>query len=478
MLFNSIEYLIFLPLVVACYFALPHRFRWVLLLITSYYFYMSWKAEYAILIMISTLIDYVAGLGMERAKTQAGKRWYLGFSLASNTGILFFFKYAVFFNESFRAAFARFDLSYHIPHFDILLPVGISFYTFQSLSYTVDVYRGHRKAEHHFGVFAVYVCFFPQLVAGPIERAVSFLPQFHEVHRIEYRRMADGLRLVLWGLFKKLVVADRVSLYVDSVYNNAYQHDSSLTFVLATYLFAFQIYCDFSAYSDIAIGSARMMGFDLMENFRRPYASRSVGEFWRRWHISLSTWFRDYVFIPLGGSQVGQRRRMANLFIVFLVSGLWHGANWTFVIWGALHGFYIVAGILLLAWRERLWARLGGASRPRFRACVEVALTFHLVCLGWIFFRANTVSDAFHIVGSILSFNLSAPYIGEAAQFLYGLTGIAALLSLEYLQGQRTTSEMFHELPAVGRWAIYVACVFGIMLLGVFDGGQFIYFQF
>jgi alginate O-acetyltransferase complex protein AlgI len=356
-LFNSIEFLLFFPVVVAIYFATPQRYRWALLLAASYYFYASWKPEYLLLIIASTLVDYGCGLRMGSIAGKARRKKWLLVSLTSNLGLLFAFKYFNFFNESARAVFDRFNIFYDVPAFDLLLPVGISFYTFQTLSYSIDVYRGRQRPERHLGIFALYVSFFPQLVAGPIERSTHLLPQFFQPHRFEYDRVTSGLRLVLWGFFKKVVVADRLALYVNAVYNDPSAHTGP-TILLATYFFAFQIYCDFSGYSDIAIGTARVMGYDLMQNFRRPYFARSISEFWSRWHISLSTWFRDYLYIPLGGNRVPRWRWYVNLFAVFLISGLWHGANWTFVVWGALHGTYLIVGLVTSDARERFWQRL------------------------------------------------------------------------------------------------------------------------
>ena len=331
MFFNSLEFAVFFPIVVGLYLLTPERFRWTLLLAASYYFYAAWKAEYLILILVSTLIDYTVALRMEKASNPAKRRSWLIVSLCSNLGILFSFKYFNFFNDSVRTVFDQFNIFYDVPAFEVLLPVGISFYTFQTLSYTIDVYRGQRPAERHIGIFALYVAFFPQLVAGPIERSTRLLPQFFKKVELTYERTVDGLRLMLWGFFKKLVIADRVGAYVDVVYASPDDH-SGMTVLIATYFFAFQIFCDFSGYSDIAIGSARILGYDLMDNFRRPYFSKSISEFWRRWHISLSTWFRDYVYIPLGGNRVVKWRWYYNLMVVFVVSGLWHGANWTFVV--------------------------------------------------------------------------------------------------------------------------------------------------
>ncbi|MCB0064655.1 MAG: MBOAT family protein, partial [Caldilineaceae bacterium] len=340
MLFNSLQFIIFFPAVVTIYFLLPHRYRWLLLLAASYYFYAAWQIEYTLLIFISTAVDYAMAHLMAQSEKLWHRRAYLGVSLLVNLGLLFGFKYFNFFNESVRATLNLFNIFYNVPAFQVLLPVGISFYTFQTLSYTIDVYRGKLAPERHFGRFALYVAFFPQLVAGPIERATHLLPQFHQPMTFNQTRIASGLRLLLWGMFKKVVIADRLALYVNQVYDHPGDH-GALTLLIASYFFAFQIYCDFSGYSDIAIGAARVMGFDLMENFRQPYMARSIAGFWRRWHISLSTWFRDYLYIPLGGNRVARWRWYSNLFLVFLVSGLWHGAAWHFVIWGALHGLLV-----------------------------------------------------------------------------------------------------------------------------------------
>ena len=391
MFFNSLEFLIFFPIVVGFYFLVPHRYRWPWLLAASYYFYAAWNPKYLILILASTGIDYIAALKMEQAEAKPKRRLFLILSLCSNLGMLFAFKYFNFFNDSLRAAFEAFNVFYDVPAFDVLLPVGISFYTFQTLSYTIDVYRGARKAERHLGLFALYVAFFPQLVAGPIERSTRLLPQFYNTYRFDYDRVVDGLRLMLWGFFKKMVIADHIAKYVDAVYADPTGY-TGVPVWLATYFFAFQIYCDFSGYSDIAIGGAKVMGYDLMDNFRRPYFSKSIGEFWRRWHISLSTWFRDYLYIPLGGNRVKRGRWFYNLFIVFLISGLWHGANWTFVVWGALHGLYLIFGIVTGPTRERLWAKLGASATVR--KWVAVFFTFHLAVLAWVFFRANNITDA------------------------------------------------------------------------------------
>lgn len=495
MLFNSIEFLLFLPLVVVCYFATPHRYRWLLLLAASYYFYAAWKAEYLVLIVFSTLVDYWAARQMQRRSDQSARRPFLILSLISNLGLLFFFKYANFFGSSVETALERFNIFADVPAFQFLLPVGISFYTFQTLSYSIDVYRGNVEAEKHLGRFALYVSFFPQLVAGPIERSSRLLPQFFrdytEGHRFDFDRIRSGLTQILWGFFKKVVIADRLALYVNEVYNNPGAYEGA-TVVLATYFFAFQIYCDFSGYSDIAIGSARLMGYDLMENFRRPYFSKSIGEFWRRWHISLSTWFRDYLYIPLGGNRVLKWRLYYNLIVVFVVSGLWHGANWTFIVWGGLHGVYLIAGLASSQLRERIWASASRivpvSKRARVREALAVVATFHLVLLAWVFFRANSVGDVALIFKQVSLLDLE--FLSRPRTLVAGIPGfstfqlaiaVVAIGAMEvvHLWERRTR---FHErVPALAlpaRWTIWYTLIFLTILLGEFGQQEFIYFQF
>jgi len=495
MLFNSLEFVVFFPVVVGLYFACPARYRWGLLLAASYYFYACWKLEYLGLIVASTLVDYWAGRRMGAKETRAGRRPYLLLSLGVNLGILFAFKYFNFFNESVRAVFQQFNLFYGVPAFDVLLPVGISFYTFQTLAYTIDVYRGRKEPEHHLGIFALYVSFFPQLVAGPIERSQNLIPQFKKTHDFDYERVTSGLKLMALGFFKKLVIADRLALYVNEVYNNPAAYEG-WPVVIATYFFAVQIYCDFSGYSDIAIGAARAMGYDLMDNFERPYFSKSIGEFWRRWHISLSTWFRDYLYIPLGGNRVPKNRWYANLMVVFVVSGLWHGAAWTFVIWGALHGTYLIAGAATAAWREQLWADIRSAvAAPRPAAAGfslspnvvdalkkgwRVLVTFHLVLLAWIFFRANSLDDAVLLTEKFFQIGTQPvlPSGFPASEFALSLLGIGALLLIHWIERHQTLEAFLNGYPLVVRWGAYYALIGGILVFGVFAKQEFIYFQF
>lgn len=484
MQFNSVEFLIFFPVVLIAYFALPHRWRWGLLLAASYYFYMAWKAEYAILMLFSTAVNYGIALELEVSENKVIRKILLGVALFCTLGLLFVFKYLGFFTLAVHNLFTHANIGYQVPYLALLLPVGISFYTFQSIGYTIDVYRGRHKAERHFGIFALYVAFFPQLVAGPIERATSLLPQFREEHPFDYERVTSGLRRMAWGFFKKMVIADKAAMIVDAIYRSPAEQ-SGLMLLFGTYLFAFQIYCDFSGYTDIAIGAARIMGFDLMENFRQPYLAQSLGDFWRRWHISLSSWFRDYLYIPLGGSRVSQHRHYLNLFIVFVVSGLWHGANWTFVIWGALHGAYLILELLLQRPYQRFVAMTRLDTMPRLLTGLRTILVFHLVLFAWIFFRANTVTDAFYIVqkiGSSIGEPLTLALFARNFHIGY-LTALVLAFSIflveviEYLRRRRQIQLIYRPLWV--RWATYYALVIMIMLFGELSAkGQFIYFQF
>ena len=441
----------------------------------SYYFYMCWNWRYIALIIISTLIDYVAGLRMSALLERRKRLKYLLLSLLTNLGLLLTFKYFNFFSDSLNAGFSFLGMSVHIPYLNVLLPVGISFYTFQTLSYSIDVYRGKIEHERHLGIFALYVSFFPQLVAGPIERASRLLPQFYRKNNFDEARVVSGLRLMLWGLFKKIVVANRVALYVDAVYNNAELH-SGLTLLVATYMFAFQIYCDFSGYSDIAIGAARVLGYDLMKNFNRPYFAKTINEFWGRWHISLSTWFRDYVYVPLGGNRKGAPRMFVNLVIVFLVSGMWHGANWTFLAWGALHGIFAAASKITLPLRDRV---VGLLHMPAsIVSGVRIFVTFQLVCFGWIYFRAASIEQANYIVMQIFTLPWGGLFVTALDQFSYGVMAIVLLLVVDTAQEYYNAAGAFVLRPRTLRWASYIIIIVIMVLIGVFDESQFIYFQF
>ncbi len=484
MQFNSVEFLLFFPTVLIAYFALPHRWRWVLLLGASYYFYMAWKPAYALLLLFSTVLDYSIARGMESTDNRYWRRLLLATSLSINLGLLFAFKYLNFFSLAAEDLLQFFNIPYHIAIYHLLLPVGISFYTFQTMSYSIDVYRGVQKAERNLGIFALYVAFFPQLVAGPIERSTSLLPQFLERHEFDYARVSSGLRRIAWGFFKKVVIADKAAIIVDLVYNDPTKQ-SALTLLLATYLFAFQIYCDFSGYSDIAIGTARVLGFDLMENFRQPYLAQSIADFWRRWHISLSTWFRDYLYIPLGGNRVGIQRHYVNLLIVFVVSGLWHGANWTFLIWGALHGAYLVGELLLQKPLQKLVRGLHLDRRPHLLLLLRRAIVLHLVLIAWVFFRARSVNDALFIIGqfgTLFRWQWATTLLPNSLH-IGSLTALILLFSIglmELIEHLRSAQVLQLTMrPWWIRWASYYTLVILIVIFGELNArGQFIYFQF
>lgn len=428
--------------------------------------------------MISTVIDYISGIKIYETKSRQIKKAFLLLSLFTNLGLLFAFKYFNFFSDSFRAILQQFSIQLNPLTLQVLLPVGISFYTFQTLSYTIDVYRGKLKPERHLGIFAVYVSFFPQLVAGPIERATNLLPQFYKKQVFKYKRVTDGMKLMLWGFFKKVVIADRLAIVVDTVFNNVGDY-SGFSFVIAILFFAFQIYCDFSGYSDIAIGSAQIMGIKLMDNFRRPYFSRSISEFWKRWHISLSSWFKDYLYIPLGGNRVSIPRWYLNLLIVFIVSGLWHGANWTFVVWGALHGFYLIMEIFLNPVKEKISQII---KSKKILAAIEMFITFILVNIAWVFFRANSLSDAIYILRNIFTeWNLNISELGLGIGwlgFVYALMIIGFMEFIHIIQEHRSIRQFLSSKPILLRWSIYIFIVIMILLFGVFDNTEFIYFQF
>ncbi|MDD3626943.1 MAG: MBOAT family protein [bacterium] len=496
MLFNSYQFFIFFPLVVFFYFIIPYKYRWIFLLIASYYFYMSWNPAYIILIILSTLIDYFAGIMMGKTAEIKSRRKYLILSLIANLGLLFTFKYFNFFNDTMRHIFTYMNFNYQIPHSNLLLPVGISFYTFQTLSYTIDVYKGGREPEKHLGYFALYVSFFPQLVAGPIERSTRLLPQFYEKYDVDYDRITDGLKLMMWGLFKKVVIADRVSALVNTVYNNPSDF-TGIPLIIATIFFAFQIYCDFSGYSDIAIGGAQVLGFKLMDNFNRPYFSKSIDEFWKRWHISLSTWFRDYLYITLGGNRVSIPRWYLNLFLTFLISGLWHGVNWTFIIWGALNGFYLLFSIWTKHIRHSFNEIIGLNKRPGLHKYIKVGITFFLTCIAWVIFRANSIQDAFYIFSHIITgtwdlilslihkewmnakFLLTGQGLGMGNRdFILSLISIGIMEYIHLIQRHGRIRHMLKNKPVLFRWFLYFLIVLMILFFGVFNKSQFIYFQF
>lgn len=491
MLFNSIEYLFFFPFVVAVYFCLSHKYRWILLLASSYFFYMYWKPEYIILIIITTFIDYFVALKIQGLENKKHRRNWLLVSIVSNLGLLFLFKYFTFFNTTLSNALSFFNVTYKPKVIDLLLPVGISFYTFQTLAYVIDVYWGKLNAEKSFGKFALFISFFPQLVAGPIERATNLLPQFNNKSHFDIDRVTSGFRLICWGLFKKVVVADNFAVTVNLAYEHIGRY-SGWELLTATYLFAFQIYCDFSGYSDIAIGSARVMGFELMDNFKTPYFSKSVSEFWKRWHISLSTFFRDYLYFPLGGNRKSKQRQLLNLLIVFLLSGLWHGANWTFVIWGCLHGVYVASELFLRKIYDRLAAILPMNKFKYITNSIAIFITFHLVNIGWVFFRAKNADDALLIISKIGSSvsALTMMIIQEGFFTFYDLLTETVFISANLIYLKFAVAFLFLliiekninmrnlKLNIVSNYLYFTIILLIIIYRGSSIQEQFIYFQF
>ena len=476
MLFNSLQFFFFFPAVVILYFLIANRWRWIFLLSASYYFYMCWKAEYVLLIILSTSIDYFIGLKLENVEDQRKRKALLLFSIISNLSILVAFKYFNFFSESLRLFLNQFNVLYNETLFKVALPIGISFYTFQSLSYSIDVYRKKIDPERHWGKFALYVAFFPQLVAGPIERAGQLLPQLKADHRFEHKRIKSGLLLMAWGFFKKLVIADRVAVAVNQVYNNPHDY-TGIALIIATYFFAYQIYCDFSGYSDIAIGASRVLGIELAENFNYPYLSRSIEEFWGRWHMTLCRWFKDYLYIPLGGNRVVAKRWCINIMIVFVLSGLWHGANWTFIVWGAFHGFMLIINKILSKSRITL------AVPQAVKNICKGILTFHLVCLGWIVFRANSLSDALYIMQHIfVDWQISLRSYGlelGSAETILAVFAILILELMQFLQRRFKFSDRILECPIILRWGFYYGIIWSILVFGKIENQiEFIYFQF
>jgi len=477
MLFNSFEFTIFFLIITLCFFLLPYRWRLWLLLAGSYYFYMRWEWAFIFLIIGQTLINYFCGLKIAENMDKAQRAFWLAPALIASLSTLFFFKYYNFANDSIKVVFQAMGVSYLIPHLNIILPVGISFYTFQALGYTIDVYLNRCQVERNFGRFALFVSFFPQLVAGPIERSGNLLKQFKQEKQFDFHRLCEGGKLIVWGLFKKVVIADRLAIYVNSVYANP-DYYSGVSLALATYFFAFQIYCDFSGYSDIAIGAARIMGYDLMQNFRLPYLAESIADFWQRWHISLSTWFRDYLYIPLGGNQIGAGRWLINIYAVFLISGLWHGAQWTFVVWGGLHGTFY----MLESFAGRIQNKyLPGLFDSNYAIkAIKIITTFHLVVFAWIFFRAGSVSDAWLIIHRIFT-GPFLPFFPGSSQLttLISICLIGSLLLVQLLQYHGKLSLYFSpsQLCQKIRWTGYLGMILGIALLGK-SSSEFIYFQF
>lgn len=496
MLFNSFQFLIFFPIVVLVFYIIPKKMRYIWLLISSYYFYMSWNPKYAVLITLSTCVTYLSGIWIEKCNTgytvhrKRNKKICVAGSLVINLAVLAFFKYSNFFLQNVNMALGKLGIETINYRFDFLLPVGISFYTFQALSYTLDVYRGEIEAEKNLFKYALFVSFFPQLVAGPIERSKNLLKQIRETEKILWNseRIRDGLLLMFWGLFQKMVIADRAAILVNQVYTNYTQYGFVEIF-FATILFAFQIYCDFGGYSNIARGAAQVMGFSLMENFRQPYLATSIKEFWRRWHISLTSWFTDYLYIPLGGNRKGQLRKYINTLIVFGVSGLWHGASYNFIIWGCLHGIYSVFGDLKKRMQDRfILHREENPDELSLSQWIRKAfVTFILVDFAWIFFAANGGLHALRITKQMFSHfflanSLYALGLDEKDMSVLILAIIILIIVDIVHEKQYSLNGLISRQETWFRWITYYVLILSIIVLGIYgpeyDASQFIYFQF
>jgi alginate O-acetyltransferase complex protein AlgI len=486
MIFNSLEFGIFLPLVFILYwFLFKNKLsaQNFLIVAASYVFYGWWDWRFLSLIIFSTLIDYFIGISLEKEERLSYRKLLLWSSIFVNLGFLGFFKYYNFFVDSFVDAFSFFGYKFGSSSLNILLPVGISFYTFQTLSYTIDVYKKNLKPTKDFFSFVAFVSFFPQLVAGPIERATNLLPQFHKKRIFNYKSASDGMRQILWGLFKKIVIADNCAIFANQIFDN-YQDYSGSTLLLGSVFFALQIYGDFSGYSDIAIGTSRLFGFNLKQNFAFPYFSRDIAEFWRRWHISLSTWFRDYLYIPLGGSKGGVWSKIKNTFIIFIVSGLWHGANWTFIFWGFLNACYFLPLMILNKNRRYTDTIAEGRLLPSFKEFIGMSFTFFITCVAWIFFRAESISIAFDYLKRTFNDSLfSIPSVFPKVLFMI----IGFFIIVEWLQRNeqhgleisKNLTEDEKDKFLFLRWSFYVILILMIYFLGNFDTDiEFIYFQF
>ena len=485
MIFNSAEFLIFYPLVLFLYFILPKKCKWPLLLAASYFFYMIWNPPLIFLILFTTGVSYVSALLIEKTESRRKKKLWLCVTLVTSLGVLFFFKYFNFLAGSVVSMWNLFGGSAEEFSLNLILPVGISFYTFQTLSYVIDVYRGSIRAERHFGWYALFVSFFPQLVAGPIERPENLMPQLKEEHKLEASNAFAGLQKMAVGFFKKIVVADIIAEFVNAVFNDA-ANATGFGVLLGAVLFAVQIYCDFSGYTDIAIGCARIMGIRLMQNFDRPYRARSIKEFWARWHISLSSWFKDYLYIPLGGNRCSRARNYFNIFVVFLVSGLWHGARWTFVLWGVLHGLYQILGAVTKRPRQRLYEKLKIKTDSKVFMLGQRIVTFLLVCFAWIFFRANSTADLWVLLGKLFT-SWEAGSVTATLSSM-GMTVTAALVTVLSILVMSMLDTMCDEPRLTENGTVsrqYTLAVVTLavtaawsLLLSVGGASAFIYFQF
>jgi len=482
MLFNSIDFALFLPVVFVLYwfvFKNSLRHQNLLVVAASYVFYGWWDWRFLGLIIFSTVLDFFIGKSLAKTTHELNRKLLLYTSVAVNLGFLGVFKYFDFFVSNFIEAFSLFGVELSAGSLNIILPVGISFYTFQTLSYSIDVYRRKLKHTDDFIAFSAFVCFFPQLVAGPIERATNLLPQFLKARKFNYDQAADGMRQILWGLFKKVVVADNCAVFVNAIFDNPDPLSGSTLFMGAV-LFAFQIYCDFSGYSDIAIGTSRLFNINLKQNFATPYFSRNIGEFWRRWHISLSTWFRDYLYIPLGGSQGGTWNKIRNVFLIFIVSGFWHGASWNFIVWGGLNALYFLPLLLTKNNRNHLNTVAEGSLFPTYKEILSIGLTFFLTVIAWVFFRADTLTEAVHYLNLMFSssFFTVPSFITPKAFMLYTYLLICLFIAVEWVQRDKKFGLSIENLNRPFRWVIYTIVIGVIITFGQFGESEFIYFQF
>ena len=506
MLFNSFEFLIFFPIVVLIYYCIPQKIRYIWLLVSSYFFYMCWNKTYAILLAVSTVVSYISGLLIKKVQCRISdqeidtkinrllifEKLVVAVSVLLNLGILFFYKYTGFLIDSiFPVVKALYPQgNFEMPMFDILLPIGISFYTFKSISYTIDVYRSKTEVEKNPLSYALYVAFFPQLAAGPIERSNQMLTQIHEKHSFSQKHIRDGALLMLWGYFQKMIIADRAAILVDQVFSH-YQHYNGIQIIVAIFLFAIQIYCDFGGYSNLAIGAASILGYKTRKNFDTPYFSDSVAEFWRRWHISLTSWFRDYIYIPLGGNRKGTKKKYRNILIVFMASGLWHGADWHFVLWGGLNGLYQVIAQILHPIREKAVKVFRIRTDTFSHKLLRVIGTFIRVDIAWVFFRADSILDGFLMLGRIFTdFNIGALFNGSLyemslSQTEFNILILAMLLQLfvSILEYKKFPIRSFLEKQGLWfQFTVYLVLIFTVLVFGIygpaFDASQFLYFKF
>ncbi len=482
MLFNSIEFLIFFPIVIAGFFLLPHRFRRYFLLAASCYFYMSFIPKYILILLFTTLVDYFGALGVEKAREMGNRKLSKACFLTAvllNVGLLVFFKYLGLLEDTINFFGHMIDMKTVVLP-EVVLPIGISFHTFQSMGYLIDVFMGKEKAEKSFIDFALFLMFFPQLVAGPIERSSNLFSQLKAEHFIHYENFSYGGKMMLWGMFKKVVVADNLAMFADAVFNNVHEYSGG-GLILGILAFTIQIYCDFSGYSDIAIGAARCMDIRLMKNFDTPYFSKNVPEFWRRWHISLSTWFKDYVYIPMGGNRVSKPRWIFNQMVTFTVSGIWHGAAFTFVVWGMLNGVYIVISRFVKPIREKIKEVIGLAKAKWLGDGIDMLITFCLISVTWVFFRANSFADAFYVLGNLFSETVCEfPHIADFRAYI-AMGAPVLLLAVDALTKSQKVTAWYTKrtIPMqVVRIASYAVMLFIIVIFGAYDNKSFIYFQF